>query len=237
MAGKKYYAVAVGRSSGIYTDWATAEKQVKGFAAARFKSFPTKAEAEAWLANPVYKKKEGQKNYRQDAGSKPAPQPYDPAVIIVYTDGGSINNPGPGGYGVVIEKDGKRREFSGGFRHTTNNRMEMMAAIVALRELQNCEKKIVLSSDSSYLVNGINKGWAKKWRSRGWQKSDGQPVLNIDLWRELLALLDGIDVHFKWVKGHAGHELNERCDQLATAAARQTDMVTDIVYETMLNGI
>lgn len=237
MAGKKYYAVAVGRSTGIYTDWATAEKQVKGFAAAKFKSFPTRAEAEAWLENPVYRKKEGQKKYRPDAGSNPAQEQYDPAVIIVYTDGGSINNPGPGGYGVVIENEGKRREFSGGFRHTTNNRMEMMAAIVALRELQNCGKKIILSSDSSYLVNGIVKGWAKKWRSNGWRKSDGQPVLNVDLWRELLALLDGVDVSFKWVKGHAGHELNERCDHLATAAARQTDMVTDTVYETMLNGV
>ena len=231
MAGKKYYAVAVGRSAGIYTDWASAEKQVKGFAAAKFKSFPTRAEAEAWLANPVYQTKERPKNNRQEAGAKPDRQQNDPAAVVVYTDGGSINNPGPGGYGVVIEKDGKRRELSGGFRHTTNNRMEMMAAIVALRELQNCEKKIILSSDSSYLVNGIKKGWAKKWRSKGWLKSDGQPVLNIDLWRELLALLEGVDVSFNWVKGHAGNELNERCDQLAVAAARQTDMVTDVVYE------
>lgn len=231
MAGKKYYAVAVGRSAGIYTDWGTAEKQVKGFAAAKFKSFPTRAEAEAWLVNPVYQKKEQPKKDKEGAAVTPVQPHYDPEAIIVYTDGGSINNPGPGGYGVVIEKDGKRRELSGGFRHTTNNRMEMMAAIVALRELQNCGKKIILSSDSSYLVNGIQKGWAKKWRSRGWQKSDGQPVLNIDLWRELLDLLEGIDVSFNWVKGHAGNELNERCDRLAVAAARQTDMVTDVVYE------
>ncbi|TKB24464.1 ribonuclease HI [Desulfopila sp. IMCC35006] len=231
MAGKKYYAVAVGRSTGIYTDWATAEKQVKGFAAAKFKSFPTRAEAEAWLANPVYQKKERPGESRQEPYAKPAPQPCDPEAIIVYTDGGSINNPGPGGYGVVIETDGTRRELSGGFRHTTNNRMEMMAAIVALRELRRCGKKIILFSDSSYLVNGIKKGWAKKWRTRGWQKSDGQPVLNIDLWRELLDLLEGVDVSFNWVKGHAGNELNERCDRLAVAAARQSDMVTDVVYE------
>ncbi len=234
MAGKKYYAVAAGRSTGIYTDWATAEKQVKGFAAAKFKSFPTRAEAETWLANPVYQKKTQSKNHRQDAAAKPVLQHHDPEAIIVYTDGGSINNPGPGGYGVVIETDGERRELSGGFRHTTNNRMEMMAAIVALRELQNCGKKIILSSDSSYLVNGIKKGWAMKWRSKGWLKSDGQPVLNIDLWRELLDLLKGVDVSFNWVKGHAGNELNERCDRLAVAAARQTDMVTDVVYEEMM---
>ena len=143
-------------------------------------------------------------------------------AIIVYTDGGSINNPGPGGYGIVIETDGKRQELSGGFRHTTNNRMEMMAAIVALRSLQDCRKKICLFSDSSYLVNGITKGWAKKWRSKGWRKSDGQPVLNVDLWKELLALLDSAEVSFNWVKGHAGNELNERCDRLAVACCPAT---------------
>ncbi len=236
MAQKKFYAVAVGRSSGIYTDWATAEKQVKGFAAAKFKSFPTRAEAEAWLENPIYQKKEGKKNDRQGEGL-PSPQlQNDSDAIIVFTDGGSINNPGPGGYGVLIEMNGERRELSGGFRFTTNNRMEMMAAIVALRELQNCGKKIYLYSDSSYLVNGITKGWARRWRSKGWRKSDGQPVLNIDLWQELLELMEGVDVSFNWVKGHAGNELNERCDQLAVAASRQPEMIVDVVYETLGNG-
>jgi ribonuclease HI len=234
MAKKKYYAVAVGRSCGIYTDWATTEKQVKGFAGAKFKSFPTKAEAEAWQENPVYQKKEGSKSPKQEAGLVSPQQQCDPDVIIVYTDGGSINNPGPGGYGVVIEKDGNRQELSGGFRHTTNNRMEMMAAIVALRTLQNCGKKIFLYSDSSYLVNGISKGWAKKWRSKGWLKSDGQPVLNIDLWKELLDLLTEVKVSFNWVKGHAGNELNERCDRLAVSAARQSEMPADEVYETLM---
>lgn len=233
MAKEKYYAVAVGRSPGIYRDWATAEKQVKGFAAAKFKSFPTRAEAEAWLKNPFYAKKEGAKNNSRDNGAAP---PRQHAEIVVYTDGGSINNPGPGGYGVVIERDGKRQELSGGFRHTTNNRMEMMAAIVALRQLQHCGKKIVLYSDSSYLVNGITKGWARKWRSKGWRKSDGQPVLNVDLWQELLELLDGVEVSFNWVRGHAGNELNERCDRLAVAAARQADMPIDTCYESSGNG-
>ena len=235
MAKEKYYAVAVGRSPGIYRDWATAEKQVKGFAAAKFKSFPTRTEAEAWLENPLYAKKEGAKNSSRDNGAAP-PRQHDPAVIVVYTDGGSINNPGPGGYGVVIERDGKRQELSGGFRHTTNNRMEMMAAIVALRELHHCGKKILLYSDSSYLVNGITKGWARKWRSKGWRKSDGQPVLNVDLWQELLKLLDDVDVSFHWVRGHVGNELNERCDRLAVAAARQTDMPIDVLYENSANG-
>ncbi len=235
MAKEKYYAVAVGRSPGIYRDWATAEKQVKGFAGAKFKSFPSRAEAEAWLENPLYATKEGSKKNSRDNGAAP-PRQHDPSVIVVYTDGGSINNPGPGGYGVVIEKDGTRQELSGGFRHTTNNRMEMMAAIVALRELHNCGKKILLFSDSSYLVNGITKGWARKWRRQGWRKSDGQPVLNVDLWQELLQLLDDVDVSFNWVRGHAGNELNERCDRLAVAAARQGDMPIDVLYENSGNG-
>jgi len=112
----------------------------------------------------------------------------------------------------------------------------MMAAIVGLRELRNCGKKVFLYSDSSYLVNGISKGWAKKWRSKGWRKGDGEPVLNIDLWKELLELLDGVDVLFNWVKGHAGNELNERCDRLAVSAARQAEMVADVVYEAIGNG-
>lgn len=235
MAKEKFYAVAVGRSPGIYRDWATAEKQVKGFAAAKFKSFPTRAEAEAWLENPLYTKKEGAKNNSRDNGAA-QPHQHDPAVIVVYTDGGCSNNPGPGGYGVVIERAGKRHELSGGFRHTTNNRMEMMAAIVALRELHHCGKKIELYSDSSYLVNGITKGWARKWRSKGWLKSDGQPVLNVDLWQELLELLDDVDVSFNWVRGHAGNELNERCDRLAVAAVRQADMSIDLLYERLGNG-
>ncbi len=236
MAGKKYYVVAVGRSTGIFTDWATTEKQVKGFAGAKFKSFPTKAEAEAWLNNPVYERKAPAKSSRQEENTVSPQQQCDPDAIVVYTDGGSINNPGPGGYGAVIETVGERQELSGGFRLTTNNRMEMMAAIVALRTLQNCRKKICLFSDSSYLVNGITKGWAKKWRSKGWKKSDGEPVLNVDLWKELLALLDSADVSFNWVKGHAGNELNERCDRLAVAAARQPEMPADVAYEAMVNG-
>jgi ribonuclease HI len=207
---------------------------VKGFAAAKFKSFPTRAEAEAWLKSPVYVKKE--QRPRQETGSAAPQLQCDPAAIIVYTDGGSINNPGPGGYGVVIERAGERQEISGGFRHTTNNRMEMMAAIVALRELLHCGKKIFLYSDSSYLVNGITKGWARKWRSRGWTKGDGQPVLNSDLWQELLELVDEVDVGFNWVRGHAGNELNERCDRLAVAAARHSAVEVDVIYETLGNG-
>lgn len=235
MAKKKFYAVAAGRSCGIYTDWATTEKLVKGFAGAKYKSFPSRVEAEAWLDDPVYQKKQGSAGSKSKGPSAPSAKIDDPNAIIVYTDGGAINNPGPGGYGIVIEQDGCFQELSGGFRLTTNNRMEMMAAIVALKQirdtLQGSSKKIYLYSDSSYLVNGITKGWARKWRSRGWRKSDGESAINIDLWKALLELTDELEVSFNWVKGHAGNELNERCDRLAVSAARGTDMASDTEYE------
>lgn len=239
MAKKKYYAVAVGRTTGVFADWPTAEAQVKGFPGAKYMSFASEAEARAWLAEPRYRRREEER----PAGSKPdrpPPQPSQPprpdGEISVYTDGGCIGNPGPGGYGIVIERDGLRREISGGFRLTTNNRMEMTAAIVALAALRGCRQPIHLYSDSSYLVNGIDKGWAKKWRNNGWHKGDDSPAMNSDLWRQLLALLEELEVVFHWLKGHAGHEQNERCDRLAVACARQPDLPADLPYELSLQG-
>lgn len=225
---KKFYAVAFGRSTGIFTDWPSAEAQVKGFAGAKYQGFPDEAEARAWLDSPLYKKKGDCQNKRAPVQVRPEQRP---GAIMVCTDGGCINNPGPGGYGVVIDVDEERREMSGGFRLTTNNRMEMMAAIVALETLQGCGKPIDLFSDSSYLVNGLTKGWAQKWRNNGWCKADGGAVLNVDLWKRLLLLAEPLDVHFHWVKGHAGHPGNERCDQLAVAAARQLGQPIDGGYE------
>jgi len=228
MAKKKFYAVASGRECGIFTDWVIAEKQVKGFPGAIFKSFLNKSDAEKWMEDPAYSKK--------PSSSGKTPQdvvaPVKPSAdIIIYTDGGSINNPGPGGYGVVIVESGQQQEFSGGFRLTTNNRMEMMAAIVALRRFETRVEPIELFSDSSYLVNGIKKGWVRKWQLNGWKRSDGQDVLNIDLWQELLRLTANGNVRFQWVKGHAGNTLNERCDQLAVASARKEDLPVDCGYE------
>ncbi len=228
MAKKKFYAVAEGKERGVFEQWGAVEKLVKGFPGARYKSFPTAAEAQAWLANPVYEKR------RTGAKSPTAPsrigQPADGA-LLVYTDGGCINNPGPGGYGVVIDSDGEQQELTGGFRQTTNNRMELMAAIVALQHLGETSRKIHLYTDSSYLVNGITKGWVRKWQKNGWRKSDRGPVLNVDLWKKLLALLENLDVRFQWVKGHAGHELNERCDRLAVSSARNNPAAIDQAYE------
>jgi len=231
MAKIKFYAVAAGRRQGIFTDWPSAQEQVTGFGGARYKSFATRREAEEWLENPQYSARGNAKPRGPKTIGKAVAVPDDFTGIIVYTDGGSINNPGPGGYGVVINEDGDTREISGGFRYTTNNRMEMTAAIVALQELRHCGRPILLHSDSSYLVNGIEKGWARNWRKRGWRKSDGEPALNADLWEELLALIESMDVRLRWVKGHAGNEFNERCDQMAVANARSSGLPPDTPYE------
>lgn len=138
--------------------------------------------------------------------------------VNLYTDGACRGNPGPGGWGAILEYKGIEKELSGGENPTTNNRMELSAAIMGLRALNEpCE--VTLTSDSKYLVDGISKGWAKSWRDKGWKKSDGSAALNPDLWAELLALFDKHKVELVWVKGHAGHPKNERCDALATAYA------------------
>jgi len=228
MAKKKFYAVAVGRESGIFTDWATTERQVKGFPGAKYKSFSSQAVAEKWLENPVYMKKPSSSGKISQNVICPGEDSTD---IVIYTDGGSINNPGPGGYGAVIVDGGRKRELSGGYRLTTNNRMEMMAAIVALREVADRTEAIHLYSDSSYLVNGFSKGWVKKWQANGWKKSDDQDVVNMDLWHELIKLTAGSNVNFHWVKGHAGNVLNERCDRLAVTSARKAGLPVDYGYE------
>lgn len=229
MAKQKYYAVASGRKTGIFTDWAETERQVKGCAGAKYKSFGSREEAEEWLENPQYAKAAK----RTSAPKAVQTQRATPTnAIVIYTDGGAINNPGPGGYGIVICDGEERLELSGGFRHTTNNRMEMMAAIVALQEVTGTTRPVVLHSDSSYLVNGITKGWAVAWRRNYWRKADGSEAMNADLWARLLDLLEGLKVEFRWVKGHAGNELNERCDQLAVAAARTPGQPVDGGYET-----
>jgi ribonuclease HI len=226
--GKKYYAVATGRVPGIYSEWGDAERQVKGFAGARFKGFASRAEAEAWLEVPEYRKKEKPAAKKAVEGKHYLSPDSD--AVIVFTDGGCINNPGPGGYGVVIEDDAGEREYSGGFSLTTNNRMELMACIVALQKLEGSGRAVVVHSDSSYVVNGMEKGWARGWRSRGWRRSDGHPALNADLWAELLRLAEAMPVRFVWVRGHAGNSRNERCDVLANTAARGRNLQVDRGY-------
>ena len=138
--------------------------------------------------------------------------------VDIYTDGACSGNPGPGGWVAVLVYKGQERELSGGEAHTTNNRMELTAAIRALEALREpCE--VTLTTDSRYLCDGLDKKWAEGWRRRGWKKSDGSMALNPDLWERLLDLCGTHKVSLCWIRGHAGHEYNERCDALAVAAA------------------
>ncbi len=150
--------------------------------------------------------------------------------VIIYTDGACMNNPGPGGYGVVLLYGEKRRELSGGFRKTTNNRMEITAAIEALKSLRyTC--RVTLRTDSQYLVNTIEKGWAVKWKSNGWMRNAKDKALNPDLWQQLLDLCALHKVKFEWVRGHAGDRENERCDRLCVEASQKKDLPVDTGYE------
>ena len=143
--------------------------------------------------------------------------------VVIYTDGSARGNPGNGGYGAVLtytNPSGKTftRELSAGYEHTTNNRMEILGVIAALEVLTRpCEVEI--HSDSQYVVNAFNQHWIDGWIKRGWKTANKKPVKNVDLWKRLLKAAEPHTLTFIWVKGHAGHELNERCDQLATAAA------------------
>lgn len=151
-------------------------------------------------------------------------------IVQIYTDGACKGNPGPGGYGVVLISGEQKKELSGGFLKTTNNRMELLACIEGLRSLKRpCS--VVLTSDSKYVVNAMVKGWAKRWRSNGWKLSPSKSAKNPDLWSDLLDLCEKHDVQFEWVKGHSEHPENERCDALAVAASNGKALPADLAYE------
>ena len=152
-----------------------------------------------------------------------------PADITIYTDGACIGNPGPGGYGVVILRDGGRGELRGGYRRTTNNRMEIMAAIVALESLEE-RCRVTLYSDSEYLVKAMSRGWAQRWRQDGWKRNRRDSALNPDLWQRLLQVCEHHEVEFRWVKGHAGSAENTRADHMAMTAAQQPGLPDDEGY-------
>ena len=140
--------------------------------------------------------------------------------VTIYTDGACKGNPGPGGWGAILECEGVSKEISGGEAQTTNNRMELTAVIMALQALRYpCKVKLV--SDSKYVIDGISKGWAKSWRAKGWVKSDKKPALNPDLWGELLDLAEQHELNCVWVKGHADNPKNNRCDEMAVAESEK----------------
>lgn len=156
--------------------------------------------------------------------------------VTIYTDGAARGNPdGPGGYGTIlsfIDSKGQEhiKELSAGYRKTTNNRMEMMAVIIGLEALTRpCE--ITLYSDSQYVIKAFNEHWLEGWIKKGWKRGKNEPVKNVDLWKRMLAAKEKHQVTFVWVKGHAGHLQNERCDELATTAADGTELLIDEVFE------
>jgi len=173
----------------------------------------------------------------EDEAERPAapsrterPADYRPDLaagkVVIFTDGASTGNPGPGGYGVVLLSGSQRKEMSGGFRCTTNNRMELLGVITALSALKQ-RVPVVIYSDSRYVVDAVEKGWARRWRARGWMRDDTNRAENADLWAQLLDLLERYPVEFRWVRGHADHPENERCDRLAVHAAHLPDLPPD----------
>ena len=140
--------------------------------------------------------------------------------VSIFTDGACSGNPGPGGWGAILRYGTVERELSGGERETTNNRMELTAVIQALTALKEpCD--VTIYSDSKYVIDAVEKGWARGWRARGWVKADKKPALNVDLWQQLLELLERHNVRFVWIKGHNEHPENERCDRLAVAESKK----------------
>lgn len=154
--------------------------------------------------------------------------------VKIYTDGGSLGNPGPGGYGVVLIYKEMRKELFRGFRLTTNNRMELLAAIEGVKSLKT-KCKVTLYSDSKYLVDAINLGWLTSWQKKGWKRSKNKQVLNVDLWKKLVKYIEKHEIEFVWVQGHAGIKENERCDYLTQVAANSNNLYIDELYENQNN--
>ncbi|MDE0199441.1 MAG: ribonuclease HI [Caldilineaceae bacterium] len=151
--------------------------------------------------------------------------------VTLYTDGACSGNPGPGGFGVVLLFGGHRKELWGGYRRTTNNRMELLAVIKGLEALkERC--RVTLYSDSKYVLDGLTKGWAGRWRANGWRRNrKGELAVNPDLWTRLLDLCGGHEMRYQWVKGHAGDVENERCDELSNQALARPNLGVDEQYE------
>jgi ribonuclease HI len=235
---KKVYAVARGRKPGVYEVWSGnegAQAQVDGFRDALYKGFYSMDAALGWLRDqgihvPAKVARTSQNDGQTAISSQGTRNAPEVTEVVIYTDGGSIDNPGPGGYGVVLLSGGHRKELSGGFRLTTNNRMELMACIVGLGALRT-RSNVKIYSDSSYVVNACTKGWARKWRAKGWKRTKRDYAENADLWARLLDLCDQHEVAFVWVRGHAGNRENERADRLATRAARRAHLPADAAYE------
>ena len=215
---KKYYAIMNGRTIGIVTTWEECKNATQGFSNAQFKGFDTKEEAENYLnhnkKNTVPKPSQGKVHPKKNTD------------YIIYTDGSCLKNPGPGGYAaIIIDTYSKKiKEVSGGDADTTNNRMELSAAIAALSVIPK-QSNIVIYTDSQYMKNAFTSGWLKNWKISNWKTSSGSAVKNVDLWRSLDDLVSQFNIEWNWVKGHSNVEYNERCDELANKEACKYKML------------
>ena len=209
---KKIYAISKGRTTGIVMTWDECQKSVKGFSGASFKGFDTREEAENWLSNSnkysVAKPAQGKIQHRK------------PIDYIIYTDGSCLKNPGPGGYAAVIIDTYSKlaKTVSGGESDTTNNRMELSAAIAALSAIPE-KSNVVIYTDSQYMKNAFTNEWLSNWKISNWKTSSGSPVKNIDLWKSLDDISKRFNIEWNWVKGHNNVLYNEKCDELAKAEA------------------
>lgn len=168
--------------------------------------------------------------------TEPMNEAPDPGTITIYADGACSPNPGKGGYGVLLIGKGTRRELSGGFQRTTNNRMELFSVIAGLSSLQQDDASVTIYSDSQYVVNMYMGGYARKWRAEGWKRGK-QPALNSDLWAALLNLCDKRRVTFQWVRGHSEHPENTRCDELAVQARQGENLPADEFFENLEKAV
>ncbi len=240
---KSIYVVINGRKPGIYSKWfgvgETAE-QVEGFNEAIYKGFYTREEAINWLKEfpsetllqlaPNLVEYLGKRDDSSPTLSETIVELLKSERVVMFTDGSSNPNSGAGGYGVILKYKESTKELSGGFRKTTNNRMEIIACIEGLKALKK-KSNVVVFCDSQYVVNSISKGWAKKWQVQNWMRNDKERAENPDLWEKLLELCDQHNVEFQWVKGHNGTKENERCDQLALEAANKRNLSVDEGFE------
>lgn len=238
---KQYYVVVHGRQPGIYTSWygdEGAADQVEGLSEAIFKGFYTREEAIDWLRELgseilLHHAPDLLDLITEGVEPRNMPNPSQETnadQVVMFTDGGALNNPGPGGYGVILMHKNRSKELSGGFRLTTNNRMEIMACIEGLRALKKpCS--VVIFSDSKYVVYNMVQGKVERWQANDWKRTAKTWAENADLWQQLLDLCAIYDVDFRWIRGHSGRPENERCHHLAAEAMRRQNLPVDVGYE------
>ncbi len=230
---QKWYAIASGIGAPCIVDsWEECYRRVNGVTGNKFMGFYDKKEAKAWLKNPKYKneyktKRKRKINLQTEADMGRIACTEDTFIlhpnlrtVYMYTDGACKGNPGPGGWACILKYNGHEKVLSGGEPDTTNNRMEIEAVLQGLMALKE-DCNLIITTDSKYVIDTIEKGWAKNWKRHMWKKSDGSDAANSDLWDDMLCMLEPHNYKFEWVKGHNDHPENERCDKLAVAESNK----------------